>query len=304
MDALNTSRTNMIRTTCSYCDDHAAATAGIPDFAPTVTKIKNKLVLIDALDILSSGSSKGVTLDTDALRNVMQVDTVKLCGGLKALAGATNNNEMFVAADWTEPKLEKLPKDKVDDICEGIQQLAAANAAALVPKGIIATDITDTATAISLYRASMTDTRNKIVEIKNAGEQIPPIIREIIDNLLKRQLDQMANTLKTSNFDFFNGYYLSREIIDPATHPTQIKANFFVKGVTPKKPIPNAELKLNSDTNSYKLEGGVAATAEAKVKNGTFVGEAIAPGFKAVILDPFDVKLGKTVEIDIEMELN
>jgi hypothetical protein len=302
MDKHTNSRIAMIRTNNTYCIDHAADTASITDFAPTVTKVTNKLVLIDALVIVSSGTSKGVTLDSNALKKVMITDSAKLCGGLKALAGANNDNTMYEAANYTEPKLEALTKEKCADICEGIASLALTNKIALASKGITATDITDTQTAVTLYKASIDNTRNAIVDIKTAGDKIDPIVRDIIDNLLERQLDQLAFTLKTTNDTFYSAYTLTRKIVDTATHHTGIKAKFILKGAVPEKPIAGATFKFQSDDNTYLFTADIFGKIDEQIKNGLYIGQADAPGLKSAIVNSTEVKLGKTVDLIIEME--
>lgn len=213
-------RVNMIRTTCAYCDDNAAATAAITNYAAVVTEAKNKLVLIDNLNIVAGGTSTGVTIDTNNVRNAMMLLTEKLCNGLQAYGGATNNNTIIAAAKYSFSSLSKLAKEDVDDVCEGVYNLANANSGALASYGINPTDISDTITAISLYRTDSDNPRQKIIQQKVANDQIPPIIKDIIDNLFTRQLDKLTNTLKSSNQPYIDGYYGARTIIDLGTQHT------------------------------------------------------------------------------------
>lgn len=207
-------RVNMIRTTCAYCDDNAAATVAIANYAAVVAEIKNKLALIDQLNIVGGGTSTGVTIDANNVRNTMMLLTDKLCNGLQAYGGAMNNNTVIAGAKYNLYLLRRLAKDSVDDVCEGIYNLANANAAALSGYGVSATDISDTLTAIGLYRAAIDNPRQKIIQQKVANEQIPPMIKDVIDNLLVRRLDKLTNTLRLSNPSYVDGYYGARTIID------------------------------------------------------------------------------------------
>ncbi len=301
MNSDDLNNTNMIDTTCSFADDHAADTAAIPAYAGVVTIVKNKLVLINNLNIIGGGTSTGVTLDTNAIRKTMQDDTVKLCNGLLAFAGATNNNTIAAAANYTFDKLKKLPKEDVDDVCEGIQQLANTNALAIKPFGILPADIADTLTAITLYRAAIQDPRQKIIEQKNANAQIHPIIRDIIDNYFVMQLDKMTNTLKGTNDVYVNGYYDARQKLDIGHGTTRIKGTVTVKDSNPLVPIYNAQLKIQSDTDTYIIKSDIDGNILNKVKPAVYIGQADATDFDSLLIPAFEVKLGKTVTLDIQL---
>ena len=132
MNSNDLNSTTMIGTTISYCELKAAMTAGIAAYAGLVSAAKTKLTLINNLNIIAGSTTTGVTLDTNITRDNMQTLVEKLCNGLLALGGSTNDNTMIAAANYTFAKLDKLAKDDVDDVCEKIVQLATANAAALI----------------------------------------------------------------------------------------------------------------------------------------------------------------------------
>ncbi|MEI7802955.1 MAG: hypothetical protein WCI97_09945, partial [Bacteroidota bacterium] len=152
MNTNDLNSSTMIGTTISYCELKAATTAAIAAYAGLVAVAKTKFTLLNNLNIIASGTTTGVTLDTNGTRINMETLTEKLCNGLLALGGSTNDNTMIAAANYTFAKLQKLAKEDVDDVCEGIYILANANAAALVPMGIVAADISDAQTSIAIYR--------------------------------------------------------------------------------------------------------------------------------------------------------
>jgi hypothetical protein len=49
------------------------------------------------------------------------------------------------------------------------------------------------------------------------------MVKEVIDNLLLKQLDKMVNTLKTVNFVFWDGYRQAREIIDLGSTTAKVR---------------------------------------------------------------------------------
>jgi len=214
MDNKSANRVNMIRTTKTFCQNNTAATAGITAFAGELTKVKNNLVLIDSLDILILGTSTGVTLDTNLLRKTM-TDIALVCANATfAYAASVNNNTLKALVDFPEYKLNIQKKDEVDDTCEGIHNAINANQIAVTPFGATPADAASLLTSIGLYRTAMQNPRQTIITKSNAILQLEQTISNTIKSLLKDQLDRMVNTLKLSNFNFWDLYYKARDIID------------------------------------------------------------------------------------------
>jgi hypothetical protein len=214
MDNKSANRVNMIRATATLCGNNTTATSGIAAFAGELARVNNNLVLINSLDLIIIGTSKGVTLDTNQLRKTM-TDFALLCANATfAYASSVNNNTLKALVDFPEYKLNGQKKDEVDDTCEGIYNAINANQVAVTPFGATAADATSLQTAIGLYRTAMQNPRQAIITKSNAVEQLNTIIRNTIDDLFKDKMDRMVNTLKLSNFNFWDLYFKAREIID------------------------------------------------------------------------------------------
>src|SRR3990172_6993344 len=168
MDTIDTNHVNMIQTTVDFCNSNTSATAGIPAFAPVVTTVENKLVLIAGLDAIAMATTKGVTLDTKNLKRVMIDIALKVAKGAFAYASSINNQTLKSSVDYSFSDLNELKKE-------------------------------------------------------DAKAQIKRLIREITLILFKEQMDAMCYTLKTSNVNFFNKYFLAREVIDLGKGTTRLK---------------------------------------------------------------------------------
>lgn len=226
MDDKSTNRTDMIRLTVKFCDDNTSATAGITAFAPVLATTKTKLSLIDSLNEISIGTTKGVTLDAVKLRKTMTELALKCANAVIAYASSINDNTLKAKVNYTESDFKKMKKEDVDDVCQTIHDVTNTHLEKAKNYGVSEADVTDLQTAIALYRTAVQNPRQAIISKKEANKKIKEIIREIIDNLFKNQMDKMASTLKTSNADFYNGYFSAREIIDrrknnPPDNPAQ-----------------------------------------------------------------------------------
>lgn len=210
-------KTNMIRTTHAYDTLPASvtATSGIPSYATVLALVAAKLLLIDQLNLIANGTSKGVTLDTKALKKAICFLGGKIGQALAAYAASVNNNTLLIAADFTEAKLMDIKKDTVDDKCEEIHTLGTANLLAAGSFGYSAADLLALNTGIGVYRMGMDDPRQAIISKTQAINQIKALQKETIDNLFKKQLDKMAYTLRGAPQEFFyNGHTQARVIVD------------------------------------------------------------------------------------------
>jgi hypothetical protein len=215
MRTLISNRVNMINVCVAYCDANAPATAGIPSFEPVLDAVKAKMVLINSLNQIGSGTTTGVTLDTNGLREAMTALAFKCASATLAFANATGQQHAGRAGELQRTtSLNKLKKEVVDDVCQSILDATSGNMAGAGPYGVAPTDLTDLQAAIDLYRVSSQNPRQAIITKSQAIRQLEEMVKEVTEDLLKDQLDKMANTLKFTNSNFWFGYKQAREIVD------------------------------------------------------------------------------------------
>lgn len=215
----------MIRSTCQYCDGHTGDTSGMSAFATVLTDAKNKLTLIDQLDHIAIGNTKGDTLDVKLLRKTMSDIGWKCGNAVAGYAHSVHNNALEKKVGIARSTFDGMKKDVVDDICETIAAEATTNSVAAITYGMTATDPTDLTTAINLYRIAMNNPRQVQVGINVAKQQITDKVRDVIDNCFTGQMDRMANTLKLTNDTFWKSYFQMRRTIDLGHTTGKIRGN-------------------------------------------------------------------------------
>lgn len=225
MKKRDNNRINMVNAVIGFCDNHTADTSGIPAFANTLSAIKAKVVLVNSLNQIGSGDTKGVTADTNLLRQTMTDLALKCGSATLAFANVEHNNTLAALVNFTRNKLNKLKKEDVDDVCQGIKDATAGNIAGAMSYGVSASDVSDLQAAIDLYRQKVQSPRQAIISRSQAKKQVVAMVREVIDFLLEQQLDVMVNTLEVGNKNFCAGYELAREIIDLGTVHTKVKGD-------------------------------------------------------------------------------
>ncbi len=249
----NSNRVNMINANIIFCDVNTTATSGIPAFAIALAAVKGKMVLINSFNQIGEGTTKGVTLDTNALRKQMTTLALKCANATLAFANSTNNNTLAALVNFSETKLNGLKKEEVDDVCQAIHDATDANIAGATNFGAAATDVTDLQASIDLYRVASQNPRQAIISKSQAKKQVGNMLREVIDDLLIKQMDKMVNTLKAANINFWTAYRQSREIIDLGTTTAKVRGVVLDVEDVPLKNVSFIILKTGTSEEVSKV---------------------------------------------------
>ncbi len=298
-------RSNMVNTVIGFCDNHSTDTSGIPAFAGTLAAIKAKMVLVNSLNQIGSGDTKGVTADTNLLRQTMTNLVLKCGNATLAFANSQHNNTLAALVNFTENKLKKLKKEEVDDVCQGMKDATAANLAGAMNYGVSASDVSDLQAAIDLYRQRTQNPRQAIISRSQAKKQVSAMVREVIDFLLEQQLDMMVNTLTISNSRFCFGYKLAREIIDLGTVHTKAKGD-----VRDVNDVPLAGVMFSVfETGTHKLIAKVQTNKKGrysvtKLPNVNFDFRWELEGYETVSEGNVHIKLGRVRQRKVVMKPN
>ncbi len=301
----DSNRVNMINATITVCDANTAATAGIPSFGTVLGNVKSKMVLINSLNQIGEGTTKGVTLDTNVLRKAMTALALKCANATLAYANSTNNNTLAALVNFSETKLNALKKEDVDDVCEAIHDATDANIAGASNFGASATDVTDLQAAIGLYRTASQNPRTAIISKSQAKKQVATMVREVIDDLLIAQMDKMVNTLKATNKDFFDTYKQGREILNIGTTSAKIRGTVLDEDDVPLKNVVFSILETGTDVvvASTKTDNKGKYGA-SKLALGTFDFRWELDGYKTVTETEVKITAGKELRRKIVMKVH
>ncbi len=261
MDLRSRNQVNAIRTTITLCDGSTAITSPIKAFAPVLLTVKNKVILIDQYDQIVQNGTRGVTLDTIALRKVMTDLGFKCANAVYPYAISVGNLTLATKVNHTISYFDRLAKEEISVFCQTIYTAANDNILTVVNYGITATDVSDLLSAITLYNLSIQNPRQATVAKSNAVIQIKLLIRNILDVQFHDFMDRMVNTLLSAQSEFVRRYFKAREIIDLGKIHTKIK------GTTKDSlavAIPATTIKLMK-TGTTLVDYLIKATSTGKI---------------------------------------
>jgi hypothetical protein len=221
-------RLNSSKTTVSFCENTAAATAAIIPFAPKVAFIKGKIVLCESYIQQSDEPISGVRVSVDALRESIFEMVFPIGNAVFAYASSLTppDEELMAKAKVTKSKMmDEWSKEKFATESARLVALGTTHAADILPMAITGTDLTDASAAVSLFDTVINSTRAAIVNRKTYGEHALTLLDQIMNVYLLKQLDPLANLLRFSNTIWFSNYRGSREIIDLGTTFTKLRVD-------------------------------------------------------------------------------
>lgn len=297
-----TNSVNMINATIAYADANAAATAGIPAFVTTLAVVKGKIVLINGLNQIGGGSTKGVTTDTNLLRAIMTEMALKCAKGTLAYANSINNNTLKEKVNYSQRALDKLKKEDVDDVCQEIHDAANANAAAVANFGVGASDFTDLQTAINVYRTASQNPRAARISITQAKADAEVMVKGIVRNDFEGLMDKMVDTLKSSNLTYWKGYRQAREVINLGSTTAKVRGDVRDVNTSPLKGVKftiyetGTTTAVGEDTTDTKGNFGIS-----KLPAGNFDFKWEVDGYKTVKETNVHIAAGKELKRKITM---
>jgi len=297
-----TNSVNMINATIAYADENAAATAGIPAFVTTLAVVKGKIVLINGLNQIGGGSTKGVTTDTNQLRAIMTEMALKCAKGTLAYANSINNNTLKAKVNYSQRALDKLKKEDVDDVCQEIHDAANANAAAVANFGVGAGDITDLQTAINVYRAASQNPRAARISITQAKADAEAMVKGIVRNDFEGLMDKMVDTLKSSNLTYWKGYRQAREVINLGSTTAKVRGTVLDVNDVPLKNVRFTIFKTGTAEKVAEVETDIKGKFNAaKLPAGNFDFRWEVAGYKAVKETDVYIAAGKELQRKVVM---
>jgi hypothetical protein len=184
----------------------------IPAFATAESNFRVSVGDIQGL-VQQQLPSTGVTADKQRLRAEMADAAMPIVGALKALAAVTQNGDLAAQVDLTRSDFVYGRDTIAADNGDAIYALASTHSTDLANYGIDSSHQTAIYDATQAYREALTRPREVIAASAAATEQLDAAF-DTADDLLKNQLDNLAEIFRTSQPAFYLQYQNAREIVD------------------------------------------------------------------------------------------
>ena len=208
----------MFQTAVQFLDDHTTVWNGTPAFVDAVTRAKAGIDDIDTTTDKQQMPTTGITDDKRTLRDDLEAKTLEIADQLSALAAKNNDSNLGAQVEMSKSSLDKMDDTTLELTAERVVGLANDNIAALADYSVLPADVTALEAARAAFVGMKTAPRVATGERSAQTEGLPVKIGSV-RSIFRNEIDKMVTKKKTSDADFYNGYFAARVIVDrAATH--------------------------------------------------------------------------------------
>ena len=203
----------MFDTMIDYLDANNGTWSGTPAFADAVTRAKAAVAAVDSAVDKQQTPMTGVTGDKASARNDLEEKTLEIADQLSAFAAKNGDHTMGAQVELTKSMLDKSQDNDLEQTAERIGNLANTNMAALADYGVTAADVTALTDLRTTFGGIKTGPRTATAERSTQTASLPQLINEV-RSIFRNEIDKLITKFKTSNAEFYNGYFAARVIVN------------------------------------------------------------------------------------------
>ena len=181
MNAKQTSKLNMYRSTQQLCNDNATITASHAAFTQAFKAFTTKITNITGAATVESQITSGIAIDKTVAKKTLCQNGADVAGIIFAFASNTKNNTLKQAVNYSISDLLRIKSDLLVATCKNIYDAANNNLAALAAYGITAATLKPFQTAMDNYSASAPKTHTAKSVKSTYTDNIKTLIREADD---------------------------------------------------------------------------------------------------------------------------
>ena len=191
MDRHQKNKLTMYNITERVLDDNTSIWNVIPAFVIAKNTFSTLIPNIHKASAKQDARTTGIATDKRIMKKALADCAAVIAAILSAFASDIGNNEIREAVAFTSRKLFKCRDNKMLSHCSNIYKLALANAAALLPYGVTALNISQLQTSINGFKNYAPKTRAARVTKQTHTKNLKRLFAKT-DELLRMQLDNMV----------------------------------------------------------------------------------------------------------------
>ena len=200
---------------CLQGTNHASLWAGIIGIEDAVASVESTVDAILARSVKQSART-GFTAQKRAAQTDLINAAFTVCSGLKALASATDDQQLFAQANFSRSALEKGRESEVVNRGQSLLTLGNEHAAALAAKyHVSANDLTALQDGLEDFAEVQPKPRLGRAASASATSELATLFSDL-DKTLNEQLDPLMAKFRFTQPAFFAEYETARSIVDSA----------------------------------------------------------------------------------------
>jgi len=206
-------RISMFYSVQEACNAHTATWTPLVPFSDAFTEMQGKLDRIEDNIEIQERPLEGIARDKREKKLAMVKKALEVAEAGYALATATGDPDLQEKMNYSRSNLLAGRDTVIGQRSQSVHTDASAVAAALVPYGIVAADLTTLQTLIDAYVAVVASPRTAITVRKGSTEAIATLVSET-SGILNDRMDKLMPQFKAANPDFYQEYFDARIVVD------------------------------------------------------------------------------------------
>jgi len=195
------------------CENFGPSWSTIPAFSDAFTEFRNKLKDLQKVVKTQAKNITGVAKDKQQEKEEMILKALQVTSAVFSFAKTNGDEELASQAKYSPSRLRFTRDSLLLEYCHHILNMGNDNAAALVPYGIAAADLTELESEINDFEAIVAKPREIIGTRVDATQDMPLKIKAL-DFILKNRMDPLMIMFQQSSPTFYNKYKNARKIVD------------------------------------------------------------------------------------------
>jgi hypothetical protein len=297
MNRIQISKRTMLGGLIDYLDFRSVVYAGDNPFKASVLKLKNVVVKIEAEDLRQQKQSQGVTAEKKSLHDIAISRGFFIANQIAYYATQNDKKDLLAQVKFPLSYFEDMAGAKLVTFLRTIEELATNQLSHLGDYDITQQLITDFGTAIDNFDIYLGRPRGVIASVETATDNLPALFKEAMD-LLDNELNRGILKYKAIDLEFYQMYFLRRELIGPGFHKFMLRINVVDKETLDPMQLVDITVKeYNIHHKTSKLGNSNFRT----MPDGTITLVLKTPGYKE-ITKKVAVKDGLTKFLTFQME--
>ena len=300
MNAKDEAKFTMFRGIEQHLEINSSIVAAIPALQTAFNTFKEVIAAIANTEQLTTVNLSGIAVDKSNAKLTLAQIAADIAALIAAYAAATGNPTLEAEVAYPVYKLKRTRDEQLAPVCQVIHDRAVEHKTALIDYGLKEATTAALQAAITDYAAKTPNPRTAVGNRKTQTAQRRELFRRG-DEILKKQLDKLVQTLRTAEPDFHATYFNLREIPDTSTTVTQLKGT--ITDAATGLPIKGATITI-VELGRSAVSNSLGKYHFKPVHHGDYTLKAVKEGYDPFEIDEIQVKMGDIKHLDMSLESN
>lgn len=195
-----------------YLDASPQKWSGVQALVRQKNILDANIQLIKDKDLDQSGTTKGMTISKNELKEQLALKLAIICGAVFAYASEAGDAELEQQSDFSLSGLVRMPDREFAQKVQVLLTLATTHLTDLADQGITEEQITEASTSADDFNELIGQPRTMVIKRSTVSGEVSDLISETT-SMLSDRLDRLMLRFRVSDLPFYEGYTKARLLV-------------------------------------------------------------------------------------------